>query len=109
MEHTGFCVSSLYEYPAQTSFQTIVATGLTAGTDGVMRTYIDGVYKDYWGTQITDDWERTCVNSYTNGLRVTLQMDRLDDCYLYLKETGQILFAGKNSIYYGHRNISELN
>lgn len=103
------CVTVLYEYPAQSDTQTIVATGLGTGNFNVMRVYINGVYKDYWVTGTQDNYERKCVNANTNGLRVTLVTDRLLDCYVYLKETGQILFAGKNSIYYGHRNISELN
>lgn len=33
----------------------------------------------------------------------------IENTYAYIQNTGEILFAGKNSIYYGHSNISELN
>lgn len=39
----------------------------------------------------------------------SVQLSRIDDSYAYLVETGQIFFAGENTPYYGHYNISELN
>lgn len=43
------------------------------------------------------------------SISFSIQQTEIDNSYVYIVETGQILFAGKNSIYYGHRNISELN
>lgn len=39
----------------------------------------------------------------------SIEITEIHNSYVYVQETGQILFAGKNSIYYGHRNVSELN
>lgn len=39
----------------------------------------------------------------------SLQEAEIDNSYAYIVETGQIFFAGKNTPYYGHRNIAELN
>lgn len=46
---------------------------------------------------------------YPTEISFSIQQSKLRDSYVYVKKTGQILFAGKNSIYYGHTNISELN
>lgn len=105
----GCCVTALYTYPEKSVMQTCVTTGGFGNADRVMIIYKDGNQVDYWGTNSQDNYERACINPNSNGLRISLNMSRLDDAYLYLKETGQILFAGRNSIYYGHRNINELN
>ena len=52
---------------------------------------------------------KECINIGSDAIEITLSMFRLDESYAYIVETGQILFAGKNTPYYGHRNISELN
>lgn len=39
----------------------------------------------------------------------SVQETEIDNSYAYIVETGQIFFAGKNTPYYGHANISELN
>ena len=46
-------------------------------------------------------------NTY-NQIRFTIAISHLRDCYLYFRQTGEILFAGKDTIYYGHRNINEI-
>lgn len=40
-----------------------------------------------------------------NGVRVVVAYNYADDSYLYIKSTGQVLFAGKNTPYYGMANI----
>ena len=63
----------------------------------------DGDYVDYWSpTNIK-------LNANSNGIGVTISNSRIDDAYMYINDSGQILFAGKNTIYYGHRNINEIN
>lgn len=105
----GCCVTAMYEYPAKTFTQTYVCTGGWGNSAGLLIIYQDGTQIDWWGTSNQDNYERNCIDANSNGLKLSLQMNRLDDAYMYLKETGQILFAGRNSIYYGHRNINELN
>lgn len=41
------------------------------------------------------------------AIAASVDMDFLDDSYMYVKETGQVLFAGKYTPYYGMTNISE--
>lgn len=67
--------------------------------------YRDGTYIDYWSISNT----RAVINANSNGLAISVSSNYVDDAYLYIQETGEIIFAGKNTIYYGHKNISELN
>lgn len=65
---------------------------------------------DYWGwNSRNDEVTRNVININSDAIRFDIYIPMIDRCYAYLVETGQILFAGKNSIYYGHCNISELN
>ena len=69
--------------------------------------FTDGTYVDYWNVRIGDT--RNVINANCNGLAVSIESINEANAYAYLPDTGEILFAGKNSIYYGHKNISELN
>lgn len=66
-------------------------------------------YMDYWSpVTYNQEQEGSFVNGGSDGMAFSIFLDGIDDSYAYISETGEILFAGKNSIYYGHRNISEL-
>lgn len=41
-------------------------------------------------------------------IRFSILQAVLDDCYAYCTETGQIFYAGKNSIYYGYTNLNDM-
>lgn len=63
----------------------------------------------------TSDWSYYPSMGMTAGsakiivkVRFTIPMDKLATCYAYNEWSGQIFFAAMGSIYYGHRNISEL-
>ena len=107
----GCCVTELYNYQlfASGANRTLVTTGAWGNNQGIMTVWKDGVYRDFWGTNSADNFERAVIMPNTNGLKISLNMSRLNDAYALIKETGEILFAGKNSIYYGHLNTSELN
>ena len=38
----------------------------------------------------------------------SIQIEQIDNAYAYIQETGQIIFAGKNSPYYGYTNINDM-
>ena len=102
----NYCVTALYSYTPMNVRQTI----RFYGGNGNAILYTDETYKDYWnfnGESNEHKWN--IINANTNQISCTLKISMLDDSYLWLEESGEILFAGKNSIYYGHRNISELN
>lgn len=76
--------------------------------------YINNVYKSstliypkpqkFIGSIVKED---VGTNRY-NGVRFTLDSRRLDDCIAYFYATGEIIFAGRNTEYYGCVNINEV-
>ena len=105
VDKEDFCITQRYYYPPSDVVQTLAYYG----TDGAQcRVYKNDVYMDYW-TLAPAQSPRKFINIGSEAIAITLNMFKLDESYAYIVETGQILFAGKNSIYYGHRNISELN
>lgn len=67
----------------------------------------NGVYKDYWTTRTGESDSRSVINANSNGIAVSVGNEHIDDAYAYLPD-GQILFAGKNSPYYGYTNINDM-
>lgn len=65
---------------------------------------------DYWYNPNNnfEEYRRKCGSKNIVRVRWSLLIANIDKCYAFLENTGQIFFAGKNSIYFGHRNISEL-
>lgn len=47
-------------------------------------------------------------NNYV-AFTIPIGVDYVDDAYLYLASTGDVIFAGANTPYYGMQNISEAN
>lgn len=47
------------------------------------------------------------VNAY-NIIRFSIKTNNINDSYAYSSTSGQIFFAGKNTIYYGYTNIHDM-
>lgn len=97
--------------------------------DGTLRsTFINGyvgndttsiTFQYYLSNGSTDYWYFAGTNprrllGNEDGRRVSrisfsIEKTKLKDSYAYIVETGKILFAGENTPYYGHTNVSELN
>ena len=104
----GLCITAKYFYPQLESKGTLAFHG----------TDIDGnctciVYRNA-GTEQMDYWvlkdaqsPRNFINIGSDAMAFTLVTSQIDNSYAYIVETGQILFAGKNSIYYGKKNIND--
>ena len=92
-------VTVVYDVKPSGSIQPLKGEGLIAQ----LALYKDGVYFDYW------TYSNPNISANANGMAATVQIAQIDNSYLYIKETGEIIFAGKNTIYYGHRNISEIS
>ena len=102
----GACITKSYDYDVGLN-RRFDHYGLASSTIN----YKNGEFFDYWNVP-SDDAPKTnqiLAASNTQQIQFTLITSLLDDCYVINVGTGDILFAGKNSIYYGHRNISELN
>ena len=105
VDDSNSVVTVLYEYPPSNIIQTLVGYGIK---DSV-HIYKNSAYIDYWAFfAYSKENTRQILNTYSNGIKVDIVKSMIDDSYLYIKDTGQILFAGKNSVYYGHTNVSEL-
>ena len=113
-EHSSWCYTEWYNvepYTLGKGESTIVvdANASFNNTRTYQYEFTDGV-KDYWyGSSDFSEYKRSVSPKILKKIRCSIRIDHLDDCYMYIQNSGQIIFAGKNSIYYGHRNISELN
>ena len=83
-------------------------------TGSVPKSYLyffnDGSTDHYYGSSDFSFFERGAVRTgvYITSIAWSLKIENLDKCYAYLKETGQIFFAGKDSPYYGYTNINDM-
>ena len=95
----------------------VIATGgarlVPYDADGVAIDYVkenDGNYnrwaQDATGTMTEFTSPAWSVRAFTS-IVFTVDMRYLDDAYMYNYATGQVYFAGKNTPYYGMRNISQ--
>ncbi len=100
---SGCCITEKYGYEPSSVVRTITTCGVIK-----MRTYIGGKYCDYWNLDKKDGYYRKIININSDEMELELVTDLIDVSYAYIAETGQILFAGKDSRYYGYRNISEV-
>lgn len=106
-DYAGRCITDAYAFTSVTNEDRYL---ISYGMQNSLIVYQDGAYKDYWNYNSVQSEQRTVGLAIgCDQVKFTLEMSMLDDCYAYQESTGIIFFAGKNSIYYGHRNISELN
>ena len=104
----GICVTDKYDLPTVTTEDRYfsVSGGIWACTIN----YANGAVIDYWGNSFSDPNDNALLAKYgTDQIAFSLVVSKLPDIYVIHKTTGIILFAGKNTIYYGHRNISEIS
>lgn len=89
----------------------------TSGRNPVMYIFKEGVRKDYFGEfnrwlQPADgtlaEYRYDISGNNNTDLQCVFSMDKnyVDDSYMYVVESGKVLFAGKNTPYYGLSNIN---
>ena len=105
-QSVGFCCTALYSYLPMQTKGTIAFYG-TSGKNMVLYRNNGSQRVDYWVLYNAQS-PRTCINVGTDSAVFTLETSKLPDCYAYIVDTGQILFAGKNSPYYGYTNINDM-
>lgn len=59
-----------------------------------------------WDYRTTDGYYY--LSSNANKIRFSIYIPNLLDCYAYIATTGQILFSGRNTQYYGYTNIHDM-
>lgn len=85
-----------------------IANSGTASAYGNIAVYANGTFDALYGMPEKNTTTKN-INPATkpiNGIRFALPMADIDDSYAYVKETGQVLFAGKNTAYYGKTNTA---
>lgn len=105
IEDNLYCITDKYKYEPQPIKQTLVTNGIGGA---VLIFNSTEIYMDYWLWNTNDGYKRTRINANSGILACNILISRLDASYAYLEETGQILFAGKNSPYYGYTNINDM-
>lgn len=70
-------------------------------------------YRDFWYiANAGNEGDRTCGLTAAAidiaRIRFSIQLSKIDDAFMYVYQTGQILFAGKNTPYYGYTNINDM-
>lgn len=98
------CITDKYQYEQSNKVQTLVARGITTA---LIIYNSDGAYIDWWSWW-SGTTERRAINTQSAMISCTILIDQLTTAYAYIKDTGQILFAGKNSPYYGYTNINDM-
>ena len=111
--YNGWCITDWYSYD-KTSESIVSIIGYIGNDNaGITFQYHNATktQKDwYYFNKGDQEGEQKLVGvSWPVEISFSIQQSKIKDSYVYIKNTGQILFAGKNSIYYGHKNISELN
>lgn len=110
VDYVGRCVTQVYTLPTYATRRCEVVVHSGTATDNSCHVYADGVYKDWWNGG-------HYINQGCNQGRWSLVTDDIDNSYCYLKNNGQvmpdelkgyIIFAGRNTIYYGHQYIQEV-
>ena len=106
----GRCVTQVYTMPTYATKRCTVIVHSGTATNNSCQVYADGVYKDWWSGG-------NYLNSGCNQGRWSLVTEDIDNSYCYLKNDGNtgpdilkgyIIFAGRNTIYYGHQYIQEV-
>lgn len=99
----GYNASIIYAYEQQPVGRQLFYDGLYSQ----LIIFENGAYKDYWTVRNGND-TRNVINANSNGIGVTVDASNIDNAYAYLPSNGQILFAGKNTPYYGYTNINDM-
>lgn len=111
VDKTGACYSTLI--PVNAGHNVVVyranASGFSFGGSHASWLFIDGVYSTYTD-EVTASNEPHTINlsnkPTVNGIKVSFVMTEIEESYAYDAVNGDIYFAGKNSLYYGQKNIN---
>ena len=108
----NWCITEWYDF--NPLYHGVMHVSGYVGADNAFITFqYEGVYDN---SNIYKDWyyfvgqSRVIggLNVTVNKITFSIEVTKIDDAYAYIEETGQILFAGKNSPYYGYTNINDM-
>lgn len=113
VSNIDWCITEWYKFKESVTSADYVVGYI--GDDGNSHTF------QYHNEQSTQkDWyyfyngdqegrQRIVYVNYPYEISFSIYIPIIKNAYIYIERTGEILFAGKNTPYYGHTNISELN
>ena len=105
-ENTNYGISEFVVFEPVATQRTVRGYGVTnsfvVSKDGGATTI------DYWIVSTANPWERKCLNVNANACSFSIILSLIDDAWMIIVETGDILFAGKNTPYYGYTNINDM-
>ena len=82
------------------------------GTDSANKTFqyhLTSQTSNYWYFNGTNPRHVLSSTAYRLAdITFSIELSKINDAYAYIVETGQILFAGKNTPYYGYTNINDM-
>lgn len=111
----GVCVTDFISYEPDTVDRTMAYYLSDPNKELNVTTMGFGIYKDgtfvkFRSHELTNAIKTgKIINANSNQVRFTLATDSVDDSYAYFEATGEVIFAGKNTKYYGHGNIQEVD
>lgn len=110
-DDVGRCVTQVYTVPTYATRRCQVTVHSGTATNNACQVYADGVYKGWWNGG-------NYLNTGCNQGRWSLVTEDIDNSYCFLQNNNQvspdelkgyIIFAGRNTIYYGHQYIQEVD
>ncbi len=102
-EYALASVSDFIDYEASSEDRQVTVYGCCQNTCS----YNNGVLVDYWQTSPQSPVVKKFANANSNQLRFSIDNAYIDVAYAYFTATGEVLFAMKNSEYYGKTNIND--
>ena len=109
----SWCITEWYEFDTIYHGRVIICG--YCGTDTKYITFqYNGVkddestYKSWYYFNGFDHRTSGIGNATLHNITFSIEIAKIDDAYAYVKETGQIFFAGKNTPYYGYTNINDM-
>ena len=106
LENANWGISEFVVFEPATTQRTLrgygVIRSLVVSRDGGATTF------DFWRVTTDNPWERKCLNANANACSFSIILSLIDDAWMIIVETGDILFAGKDSPYYGYTNINDM-
>lgn len=110
----GWCITEWYEFnqrPSAFINCTIVGYIGNAGNQKTFQYYYNTNHGWYYFINNDNPSSRVISTGSSHDwkyISFSIDSSKLDDAYAYWHETGQIFFAGKNTPYYGYKNINDM-
>lgn len=107
-ENANWCITDwYYPNPAYNSLTIVGNVGIDSSNVTFQYENESGSNKNWW--YLYPGNKRTVVlNSPIFKITFSIRISEIANSYIYIEETGQILFAGKKTPYYGYTNINDM-